>query len=36
MSDTVKLEKLEVDSNNLYREDVFTDLRVATIRRLTP
>ena len=36
MSDTVKLEKLEVDRNNLYREDVFTDLRVATIRRLTP
>ena len=36
MADTVKLEKLEVDGNNLYREDVFTDLRVATIRRLTP
>ena len=37
MSDnTVKLEKLEVDAQNLYREDVFTDLRVATIRRLTP
>ena len=33
---TIKLEKLEVDSRNLYREDVFTDLRVATIRRLTP
>ena len=36
MADTVKLEKLEVDKDNLYREDVFTDLRVATIRRLTP
>jgi hypothetical protein len=34
--DTLKLDKLEVDKANLYREDVFTDLRVATIRRLTP
>lgn len=34
--DTLKLDKLEVDKTNLYREDVFTDLRVATIRRLTP
>jgi hypothetical protein len=32
----MKLDKLEVDKNNLYREDVFTDLRVASIRRLTP
>jgi hypothetical protein len=36
MADTVRLEKLEVEKDNLYREDVFTDLRVATIRRLTP
>jgi hypothetical protein len=25
-----------VDRQNLYREEVFTDLKVATIRRLTP
>jgi hypothetical protein len=35
-SDTLKLDKLEVDKNGLYREEIFTDLRVATIRRLTP
>lgn len=27
---------LRVDATNLYREDVFTDLQVATLRRLTP
>jgi hypothetical protein len=27
---------LRVDAANLYREDVFTDLQVATLRRLTP
>jgi hypothetical protein len=36
VTDTIKLDKLEVDSRNLYREDIFTDLRVATLRRLTP
>lgn len=25
-----------VDENNLYREDLVTDLKVATIRRMTP
>jgi hypothetical protein len=35
-ADTLKLDKLEVDKNNLYREEIFTDLRVATIRRLIP
>lgn len=30
------LSDLRVDVSNLYREDVFTDLRVATLRRLTP
>lgn len=30
------LSELRVDVANLYREDVFTDLRVATLRRLTP
>ena len=27
---------LTVDVNNLYREENFTDLKVASIRRLTP
>ena len=36
MSDTIKLDDLKVDVGNLYREEVFSDLRVATIRRLTP
>jgi len=30
------LEGIEVDSNNLYLEEVFTDLKVATLRRLSP
>jgi hypothetical protein len=30
------LEDLRVDANNLYREETFTDLKVGTIRRLTP
>jgi hypothetical protein len=34
--ETMKLDRIEVDKNSLYREDVFTDLKVATIRRLTP
>ena len=36
MSDSIKLDDLKVDAANLYREEVFSDLRVATIRRLTP
>lgn len=36
MSESIKLDDLKVDANNLYREEVFSDLRVATIRRLTP
>jgi hypothetical protein len=31
-----KLSDLKVDTANLYREEMFTDLRVATLRRLTP
>ncbi len=27
---------IQVDRTNLYREETFTDLRVATIQRLTP
>lgn len=30
------MNELSVDRNNLYREDVVTDLRAATIRRLVP
>ncbi len=30
------VDEIQVDSNNLYREDIFTDLKVATIRRLSP
>lgn len=28
--------KLELDVNNLYREDVFTDQKVGTLRQMTP
>jgi hypothetical protein len=28
--------EISVDPDSLYREEIFTDLRVATIRRLTP
>jgi hypothetical protein len=30
------LEGIEVDHKNLYLEEVFTDLKVATLRRLSP
>ena len=30
------LPEISLDSSNLYREDVFTDRRAGTIRRLTP
>lgn len=28
--------EIEVDRKNLYREEIYTDLKVATLRRLTP
>jgi hypothetical protein len=28
--------ELNVDTKNLYREETFTDLKVATLKRLTP
>ena len=28
--------EVKVDTSHLYREEVFTDLRIATIRRLSP
>jgi hypothetical protein len=30
------IDEITVNANNLYREEIFTDLEVATIRRLTP
>lgn len=33
---TKGLEQMKVDTQNLYREEVFTDLKVASLRRLTP
>ncbi|MBE0617235.1 MAG: hypothetical protein IH608_04830 [Proteobacteria bacterium] len=32
----VRVADLKVDQQNLYREELFTDLKVASIRRLTP
>ena len=36
MSDRNLVGEVEVDKNGLYREEVFTDLKVASIRVLTP
>lgn len=36
MSDQAPIGDISVDKNNLYREETFTDLKVASIRRLTP
>lgn len=36
MADQLPLDQIQVDQNNLYREESITDLRVATIRRLIP
>ena len=33
---TTKITDIKIDPNNLYREEAFTDLTFATIRRLTP
>jgi hypothetical protein len=30
------VDEISVNTDNLYREEIFTDLEVATIRRLTP
>jgi hypothetical protein len=35
-SDVQTLDQIRVDTGNLYREETFTDLRVGTIKRLTP
>ena len=34
--DVQHLAELKVDSANLYREELYTDLRVATLRKLVP
>jgi len=34
--ETSPLGELSVDQENLYREETFTDLKIASIRRLTP
>lgn len=34
--ETSPLGEIAVDQENLYREETFTDLKVASIRRLTP
>jgi hypothetical protein len=34
--DAQELGEIRVDQSNLYREEVYTDLRIATLRRLTP
>ncbi len=36
MADQLPLDQIQVDQQNLYREESITDLRVATIRRLIP
>ena len=35
-SEEQQLAEIKVDVDNLYREETFTDLRVATVRCLTP
>jgi hypothetical protein len=36
VTDQPAVGEIQVDKNNLYREESFSDLKVATIRRLTP
>ncbi len=36
MSDPMQEQDIQMDGANLAREDVFTDSRIGTIRRLTP
>lgn len=36
MSDQKPLSEIKVDRDNLYREETFSDLRVATLRRMVP
>ncbi|MDE0886943.1 MAG: cytoplasmic protein [Myxococcota bacterium] len=36
MSDQATVGEIQVDKENLFREETFSDLKVASIRRLTP
>ncbi|MGC8520517.1 MAG: hypothetical protein ACP5PN_01480 [Steroidobacteraceae bacterium] len=36
MADTNDVPEVQLDSANLYREELFTDRRAGTVRRLTP
>ncbi|MBT3602040.1 MAG: hypothetical protein HOE48_13500 [Candidatus Latescibacteria bacterium] len=36
MADQLPLDQIQVDQDNLYREQAITDLRVASIRQLIP
>lgn len=36
MADQLPLDQIQVDKDNLFREESITDLRVASIRRLIP
>ena len=36
MSEEKPLSEIKVDRDNLYREETFSDLRVATLRRMVP
>lgn len=36
MADQLPLDQIQVDQDNLYREQTITDLRVASIRQLVP
>ncbi len=36
MSDQPTVGEIQVDKGNLYREETYSDLKVASIRRLTP
>ena len=31
-----EMREISVDADNLYREEIFTDLKIATIRQMTP
>jgi len=35
-SEVQNLDELQIDTKNLFKEETFTDLKVGTIRRLTP
>ena len=36
MQEGLKTEDMKLDAENLWKEEIFTDLKVGTIRKLTP